>query len=569
MSPSRRPARAEPHAASLAVRGGDATAVAGLPPPAAGATLGGALDLAAARARLLRWAAFAPAVLYLLVILAPPLNHDVAAVLNFAERWLAGERLYRDLIDVNPPLIFVLNLLPAALAAWTPLDSVQALLLCALALCALCWRLTLALLRDAAGEARQGPIEAAVMRAMVPMLCVVAAYDFAQREHLMAVAALPYCALAARRIEGVATPPRRLVFGVALFAALGFALKPHFLAVPALVEAVVLLRRGPARALRDPVPWLMAAVWLAYLAAIPLFFPDYFGHVVPLVWAYYLDIAQFSAWEVLISPILGPAALALAVVLPVALRPSAGPLAQTLAAAAVGALVSAVVQHKGWTYHAIPVTMLTAGAAAAALSRWLDGALPAAGVAGGGRGGASDRRAAVAPVAAAVATIGLGLYAARGGEAPWRELWFDSDRAGRIAAFLKREAYGERLLVLSPDIYPVYPALNYARSRSTLRTMNLWLLQGVYRTCPEDAARYRETWEMSRAEFFVYRTVAEDFARTPPAAVLVSRNPGIPWCDGEFDFIEYFTRHPLFAETWERYRPAGEIEGYRLFVREE
>jgi hypothetical protein len=74
---------------------------------------------------------------------------------------------------------------------------------------------------------------------------------------------------------------------------------------------------------------------------------------------------------------------------------------------------------------------------------------------------------------------------------------------------------------------------------------------------------------MSRAEFFTYRTVAEDFARAPPAAVLVTRHPGIPWCGREFDFIEYFGRHPLFAETWRRYRQVGEIEGYRLFVRED
>ncbi|MBW8269931.1 hypothetical protein [Caldovatus aquaticus] len=560
MTPPQRPPGLEPQAAALAARDEGAAVAAGLGLAGADA---GALEgrhlAAAARARMLRWAAFAPAVLYLLVILAPPLNHDVAAVLDFAERWLAGERLYRDLIDVNPPLIFVLNLVPAALAAWTPLDGVQALLLSALGLCALCWRLTLALLRGAAGAARPGPVEAAVLEAMVPLLCVVAGYDFGQREHLMAVVALPYCALAARRIEGHSPPPARLAAGVAVLAALGFALKPHFLAVPALVEAVVLLRRGPARALRDPVPWLMAAVWLAYLAAIPLLFPDYFGHVVPLVWAYYLDLAQFGTWEVLFSPILGPAALALALVLPLALRRGAGPLAQALAAAACGALASAVVQHKGWTYHAVPVTMLTAGAAAAALARWLDRVLPA-GVAA---------RPGVAQAAAAIAALGLGLYAARGGEAPWRELWFHGDRAGRIAAFVKREAYGERLLVLSPDIYPVYPALNYAHARSTLRTMNLWLLQGVYRTCPENGARYRETWEMSRAEFFVYRTVAEDFARTLPAAVLVSRNPGIPWCGREFDFVEYFARHPLFAETWQRYRPAGEIEGYRLYVREE
>ena len=43
----------------------------------------------------------------MLVYFLPPLNHDAAALLHFSQRWLAGERLYVDLIDVNPPLIFV------------------------------------------------------------------------------------------------------------------------------------------------------------------------------------------------------------------------------------------------------------------------------------------------------------------------------------------------------------------------------------------------------------------------------------------------------------------------------
>ena len=72
-----------------------------------------------------------------------------------------------------------------------------------------------------------------------------------------------------------------------------------------------------------------------------------------------------------------------------------------------------------------------------------------------------------------------------------------------------------------------------------------------------------------RTEFFVYRTVAEDFSRAPPAAILIARNPGIPWCGREFDVLEYFSRHPLFAETLKRYRPAAEIEGYRLLRRED
>src|SRR6185503_15994974 len=103
------------------------------------------------------------------------------------------------------------------------------------------------------------------------------------------------------------------------------------------------------------------------------------------------------------------------------------------------------------------------------------------------------------------------------------------DVAG-LTALLKHDVAGERILVLSPDVYPVYPALNYAGLRSTLRTMDVWLLQGAYQSCLPDGRRYREVWDMRRPEFFVYRTVAEDFARAPPAAVLVDNNPGIPWC---------------------------------------
>ena len=65
-----------------------------------------------------------PVLPLLAAVLAPPFNQDAAAVLQWSQRWLAGERLYVDLIDVNPPLIFVLNLIPAMLARWLPLDGI-------------------------------------------------------------------------------------------------------------------------------------------------------------------------------------------------------------------------------------------------------------------------------------------------------------------------------------------------------------------------------------------------------------------------------------------------------------
>ena len=505
-----------------------------------------------ARAKMLRAAALLPALAFALMALSPPLNHDVAAILNFAERWLAGERLYRDLLDVNPPLIFVLTAIPAAIAKWTPLDGVQAQLLCVMLCCIMAWRMTLAL-RDRAAE---GPVEAAVLDALVPLVAVLAAYDVGQREHLMGLFAMPYAFLAARRMQGLATPSR-LALGVTFAAALGFALKPHFLAVPFLVEALVLWRRGPRAALRDPLPWLMALVWLLYLASLPLLFPDYLGHVVPLVMQFYLGSHGFGLIDVLFGPLLGPALLALLLGLSLLAWREAGEVARALGCVGVGAFLSAWVQHKGWSYHVVPVAMATALLCGLLAARWLDRALPGA------------RAGRAAPVLALGAALAVSLVHVRG-ESPWRQIWYGATRDGELTRVLKREVAGERLLVLSPDIYPVYPALNYAQARSTLRTMNLWLLVGAYPDCPEGAPRYRETWEMSRPEFLVYRTVAEDFARAPPGAVLVARNPGIPRCGAEeFDFIEYFSRHPAFEATWQRYTRVVHMDTYRLYIRED
>lgn len=503
-------------------------------------------------ARSLRVLALAPAFGFLLMVLSPPLNHDVAAILNFAERWVGGERLYRDLIDVNPPLVFVLTAIPAAVARVAPLSGVEALLAAVVLLCLAAWRLTARLRRDRA----EGPVERAVMDALVPLACVLAAYDAGQREHLMALFAIPYAFLAARRIEGPATPPL-LAWTVTLAAAAAFALKPHFLAVPLLVEALVLARRGPAAAFRDPLPWGMAGLWLAYLAAIPLLFPDYFDLVVPLVMGFYLGASGFGAFDVLLGDKIGAALLLLLLLAPFAARRAAGAPAQALLAAGIGGFLSAWVQHKGWSYHVVPMTMAGALLAGLLAARWLDAALPPA------------RAAAAAPALALAAAVAVAMLGIRG-ESPWRQIWYDELRDGQLAAVLRREVAGERLLVLSPDIYPVYPALNYARARSTLRFMNLWLLVGAYPDCPEGAPRYRDTWEMSRPEFLVYRTVAEDFARAPPAGVLVAKTPGIPRCDAEeFDPIAYFSRHPAFAATWQRYTRTVHMDTYLLYLRED
>jgi len=341
-----------------------------------------------ARALLDLLPALVPALLFLPLVLAPPINHDVAAVLEFSQRWLAGEHLYSDLIDVNPPLIFVLNLLPAAIATATPLSAVVALQLCLLILGGVCWWLSLRV-RDRPAE---GLAERALLDALPVLFVLGGGYDFGQREHLMAVAALPYVLCAARRAGGERPRGR---FAVTVIAALGFALKPHFLALPVLVELGVLIgrlppgallwfaRRGLGRAfgrwVRDPLPWVMAAVWALYLACLPFFFADYLGVVLPLVWDFYLNLGGLTAWQVLLVPRMATAVSLLLPALWIAFRRPAGrmgakgaALPRLLGLAALGGVAAAVTQHKGWSYHIVPIEFFASALATLTAARWLD-----------------------------------------------------------------------------------------------------------------------------------------------------------------------------------------------------
>jgi len=327
--------------------------------------------------------------------------------------------------------------------------------------------------------------------------------------------------------------------------------------VPGLVELWVFCCLGPRRAFRDPVPWAMAGFFAVYLASLPLVFPLYLSQVVPLVLDNYLSLAGLTWWQLLATERMMPIAVVLLVLGVLAFR-GGPPLARPVALAALGAFIAAWVQARAWSYHVMPAKLLLGWLAALLLAHWATRLL------------APARAERAAAPAAAIAAFGIFLFHLMGSEAPYREITWSWSRGGLLTEQLRREAYGERLLVLSPDVSPIYPALNYVRAQSTLRTMTLWLLQGVYHECPRDGARYREPWDMSRTEFFVYRTVAEDLSRAPPTAILVSDNAGITYCgNAHFDLIAYFSRHPLFAEEFSHYRLAASFEGYRLYRREE
>lgn len=490
--------------------------------------------------------ALPPFIAWLAIVIHPPLNHDVGGLLSFAGQWLDGAALYRDLVEVNPPLIMLMNVPPVLLGQVLPGGPVLALQLLLLLACALS---TLLGLRVAALARQRGPLERVAVAVGLPLVCLVPGAEFGQRSHIMMVLALPYLLHAAHRAEGGPTP-RRLALAVALLAGIGFALKPHYLLLPMTVETLVLRCRGTRVALADPVPWTMAGTWLGYLVLLVACFPAYLDHTLPLVRNAYSSLQWVSAATVVQS---GHVLPYLAVSLAVgwaAWHGRLGALPHVLVLTVLAGTVVAVVQHKGFGYHSLPVRMASFLLVPVAVSRWLDRGLAPSLV-----------RRARAVMAIGVAW-GIGLGAMLGAEAPWAELSYAGSETDQLARLFAAEASEHEVLVLSPAVNGIYPALNYAGARNVLPTMTIWPLQSRFLGCPPPATLTPAGMDSQQRWFF--ETTVGNFTRRQPRLLVVAPPQRRHGC-APLDLLAYFEQHPAFVQALRAYQPIAVVHGYRVW----
>ena len=246
---------------------------------------------------------------------ALPFNHDCAWLLDATRRWVGGQRLYVDIFENNPPLIFVENIL---LTAGNLTKSAYLAGVCIVIGISALW------------TGRPIPALAAM---------IVAGWtDFGQRDHLALIFLLPYLMA---RSDGVAR---------GLWAFLGVALKPYFVAIPA---AFVLAQCVKARSWRPVYArqnMALVGSCLAYLVATALIWPVYFTDALPTAaFVYSAYGASLKAIHIALAIL---AMLIFATVMEV--RRDLLP----LAAATIGAVIAFFAQGRFWSYQMVPTVGL-------------------------------------------------------------------------------------------------------------------------------------------------------------------------------------------------------------------
>ena len=503
----------------------------------------------------LTWAAGLVLLLALLAEFRSLIRPDTGFLLDAAGRVLDGAVIYRDVVEINPPLIIWLNMIAVEVSRLSGLSDMVVYRVGFTLLLLGCLGVAMTVVRCflLPGEAR---LQRLLLPALAFVLFALPGRDYGEREHLVLGLVLPYAFLAAARAGGTPVPGGWgwLAGGLA---GLGFALKPHFLLLWPALECAPRLRRQ--------LPWwrvlpetaAIGLVLAGYLGAIALVTPQYFELVSRLAGAYTRFLYD-PFWHLLVT---GPGAAVtfLALLATVALRQRAGhpALWDGLALATVAAYLAGAAQQKGLDYHFYPSLGL---AVVLLVLVTTDLRSPPARLA--------ERLYRVVAASALVTVAASALVHAAAGA-----IGYDPQRAEfeTRVRIVREHAGNGRVFVMSYHIGSTYPLINYSGVRSASRFPQLWILPAAYwdELHADAPLRFRDRAQMGPVERYLNDAAFADFERYQPTVLVVLRHARDLPTNGlrRLDYIAYFGRDPRFAPLLRRYQWVADVGEYAVYAR--
>jgi len=434
-----------------------------------------------------------------------PLNTDVSWLIVISERMLDGQRVFRDIIEINPPMAPFAYLPAVALARALGVDprhviDAQLLLLAAASLFVVSRILRLS---PSLPPLNWGPLAiwAAAVVTILPM------HVFAQREHMAMLTFLPALAVYALRSNREPVPLWAiLIAGVG--AGITLAFKPFFTVPAAFCILFAAIRSRSWLTLFAPENIITAVLVITVSVSTYIFYPEYFTVTYPLVRDTYLSWSM-PASVIFLNDATLVFAIAMVSVLLARQNRTSDPLLLVTALAATGFAISFFLQRRGWAYHSYPMVAVALLAMGYALT-----------AAAGSR---SRRGEALSALVLAVAFI-VGMQ------------WF---YAGVYVGPIRQAVEGlkphPRILVLSGEAAIGHPLVRDINGVWVSRQENLWIREFVRLTRERTVVDAATDAKLNDYLALERKWLIEDFKKLPPDLVLVDnlRNGWGAWASAD------------------------------------
>ena len=477
---------------------------------------------------------------------------DIGWFLWGAEVALTDGKLYRDFVEMNAPMIMVLNMIPEAVTLSTGIsDMITYDLFTVLVLVLSLW-LARRIYRETelAGD---GPPWAWVLPALLIGYVVVAVSikSWGQREHLTGMLVLPYLALALERVHG-RVPSKALVIAAAVLCTIGIGIKPHFVFPLAAIEAFVAFGIGIRRAVFRLETVIVAVGLVAYLVLSMLIWPEYFRIM--------RDMGGADAYGgFLQSRMRAPshfgtslAVLTILISLAVPARERFRTLRKLLMWVVAGFLLAALSQQKGFDYHFIATLTFATALLMLTLAD-------------------STSRHTLARIAAGIC---LFVIVAKVGSRTLRTLrMVASGQGNHISSTIDIiDAYAPRGTVMgvSLGLSPFIPATTYTDAKWGSAFSTVWPLIRSYsdQSTSDAPIRYHKPAEMDPLERYMYDRMISDMVKNPPDLIVFRRLlTDELYGDGRFNYLEYFSQDERFRKLFSEYRLLPIDEHYAWYAR--
>lgn len=495
------------------------------------------------------------------------INHDCAYVIQCAQLLTMGKLPYVDFIDVNPPLIFYINMLPVYAASITGVTLPQAFSFFVLAQLAMSTGILWYLFRLRTLNLAPYARAALLVSWVISSFYVYSTGDFGQRDYLVILMSFPFVIIRIIRYYGDSVPLAAAI-GVGVLTGLGLSLKPNFFFIVIIPELIALARTKKFRLLVSAEVLAAAGFGAAYILHF-FFLPaivrtELFDRWMPFFVQYYgtinLNLFQYVFKQpMVIGGIAALLVLTLLSFIIVRRRGTSSLRIEMLVGVVLGSFFSYWIQQKGYSYHTLPAKISFVMLALFSAFWFYDEVM---------------RRREQFPLRRTIAVwpsiiivcslLAVTVRSAMADKAYTGYEYFEPYRS----AIRTHSAKNDRILFINTILFPAYPTLVQTDRLPGSRYLTSFPLAGVYYTKDyRTPFAYRTLESMPPDELLFLRELASDIETNKPAIIFIYHKGQCSGMPAGFEMLTYF-RKARFLETAMRdYAYSDMVLDFAMYLR--